>query len=464
MLFLKELRKVCVSFVYLLFLALLLFSWRKNFYGITEKEIAAAKGGGSSVSEAVGGGSILEKPEEKDSSYGTKKAEVPEKIMRGGTDWLIIEYLKNSYAAYPFGYYKEVVLSEEEQARVLEIIREITGLTEEQIHNLPDGYFPPVNGNIVHMGEAASQQEDGSFIIKPGESGSMSEGSDSSVQFESQVSYERFKELMAEMEAMVGKGSYYSMEMLLEYYGQEEMTYEEAVTEYDKTITEDRISTAFARLFCDYMTRILGLYPVFLAVVCWLRDRRSRMNELIDCRPIGTGKLLLTRFLAILTAVMVPVILLSFESLIPLMRYSAETGIAIDRLAFLKYSVWWLLPTAMAVTSLGMFLTILTSSPLAVLVQFVWWFLDSSAAPLSGGTNLCTLMIRHNLLNGSELIQQNLTVICLNRGLLVLLSLVLIWLSALLYNKKRGGGLTYGCSMQKHVGIFKDRFLAHIQK
>ena len=93
----------------------------------------------------------------------------------------------------------------------------------------------------------------------------------------------------------------------------------------------------------------------------------------------------------------------------------------------------------MIVTSLGMFLTIFTSSPAAVLVQLVWWFLDSSAAGLSGDTRLYTLMIRHNMLNGSELIRRDFAVICLNRGLFLLLSLLLAGLSAVVYSRKRAG-------------------------
>ncbi len=113
MLFLRELKKICFSFAYVLFLVLLIFQWFQNFYGVTEREISAAKGKDSSIYTEIAGGSILVKPEKNAESYGSKKEEVPEKIMSGGTDSLIMEYLKNSYATYPFDYYKEVILSEE---------------------------------------------------------------------------------------------------------------------------------------------------------------------------------------------------------------------------------------------------------------------------------------------------------------------------------------------------------------
>lgn len=464
MLFIKELKKICFSFVYVLFIALLLFSWHENFYGVTTKEISGSQGNDVSISSQLTGGSILEKPKKEAESYGMKNKEVPEKIMCGGTDKLIMEYLANSYATYPFGYYKEVVLNENEQKEILDIIKEITGLNEQQINHLPDDYFPAVNGNIIHFGSNGTQSENGAFTFEMGNEEQPTENTDYTKHFVAQVSYEEFQELMKKVESIIGKGSAYSMENLLQYYGLSEMTYEEAMNEYEKTIYDDKVSTAFARLFCDYMTRSLGLYPVFLVAIFWLKDRRNRTNELIDCKQVGTAKLITVRFLAMLVAVMIPIFALSLESLIPLIEFSADTGIAIDMFAFLKYIIWWLLPTAMIVTSLGMFLTILTSTPIAILIQFAWWFIDTSMTALSGDTKIFTLMIRHNLLRGSELISQDFILICLNRGLLVVLSLLLIGLSIAIYNKKRGGKLNYDFYLQKHFGFFKNRFTTHIQK
>lgn len=464
MLFIKELKKICFSIVYILFIGLLLLSWHENFYGVTNKEIQASNGAEASITSQITGGSILDKPEPGAENYGSIKKEVPEKIMCGGTDRLIIEYLKNSYATYPFSYYKEVILSTEEQNAILSIIEEITGLSEKQIKNLPDDYFPSVNGNIIHLGEDVAQNQDGSFSFQTENGNNSQDEEDYTKHFVAQVSYERFKELMSQAEEIIGDGSYYSMDMLLEYYGQAEMTYDEAINEYNKTIYDDKVSIAFARLFCDYMTRVLGLFPVFIVVVFWLKDRRNKMNELINSKQVETVKLITIRTLAILTAVILPVIILSFESLIPLMEYSAETGIAIDAFAFIKYILWWLLPTVLVVTGLGTFLTILTSMPIAILVQFIWWFIDSAITGLSGDTRLYTLMIRHNTLNGAELIQRDFNIIWLNRGLMMFVSVVLIYLSIVIYNKKRGGKLDYAYFIQKRFGIFKERLRTRFQK
>lgn len=454
--FLKEMKKTVCSVVYLLFLALMIYNWYENFYGVTEKEIRKAYESDSAVYSTVTGGAILAEPDPETGSYGTKSEENPEKIMCGGTDKLIIEYLNNSYATYPVSYYKEVILHEEEQEKILEIIQEITGLNEEQISNLPDDYFPRVNGNIIHMESGAETEMDIAADI--GEADVAAEAKDYTKHFISQVTYDRFKELMAEASDIIGPGSNYTRDNLLLYYGQVEMDYEEAVDEYHTTIYDDKVTIAFARLFCDYLSRTLGLYPVFLAVAMWMRDRRCRMQELINVKAIGTAKLIIVRYLALLAAVLIPVFLLSLESLVPLVEFSVETGIEIDLFAFAKYILWWLLPTSMIVLALGMFLTILTRTPVAVIVQLVWWFMDSSFTELSGDTGLFTLMIRHNLLNGSELIRQDLGLIWMNRGIMAGVAVLLVLLSIVIYDMKRGGKLEQKNKMPKWLGALAKRF------
>ena len=454
--FLIEMKKTVCSVVYLLFLALMIYNWYENFYGVTEKEIRKAYESDSSVYSTVTGGAILAEPDPETGSYGTKSEENPEKIMCGGTDKLIIEYLNNSYATYPVSYYKEVILDEEEQEEILKIIQEITGLNEEQISNLPDDYFPRVNGNIIHMESGAETETDITADI--GDADVAAEAKDYTKHFISQVTYDRFKELMAEASDIIGPGSNYTRDNLLLYYGQVEMDYEEAVDEYHTTIYDDKVTIAFARLFCDYLTRTLGLYPVFLAVAMWMRDRRCRMQELINVKAIGTAKLIIVRYLALLAAVLLPVFLLSLESLIPLVEFSVETGIEIDLFAFAKYILWWLLPTSMIVLALGMFLTILTRTPVAVIVQLVWWFMDSSFTELSGDTGLFTLMIRHNLLNGSELIRQDLGIIWMNRGIMAGVAVLLVLLSIVIYDMKRGGKLEQKNKMPKWLGALAKRF------
>ena len=110
MLFIKELKKICFSFVYVLFIGLLLFNWHENFYGVTIKEITGSRGNDVSIFSQLTGGSILEKPEKDKESYGMKNKEIRDQnffaVVLAQANYGI--FLGNSYATYPFSYYKGV--------------------------------------------------------------------------------------------------------------------------------------------------------------------------------------------------------------------------------------------------------------------------------------------------------------------------------------------------------------------
>lgn len=460
-LYLREYRRIAVSFVYFLFIAVLTFSWWGKFRGVTKTETDRANG--KSSGNISFDRPLLAEPKEDDEYFGTKTSEDnPEEIMTGVTRVLLMEYKNNVYATYPLPLrnYKAVSLGSKEQARVLEILCEITGLTEEQLSNLPKSYFPAVTGTIIST-DRADYDEEGKFHIsgKDGKSADNSGEMDKTKKFMPQVTYGRFKELMMEMETMIGEeGSHYSVEMMITYFGISEMSYEEACAEYDQTIRGDKVAGGFARLFCDYMGLSLGLYPIFMIVFLWMEDRMDHMTELLYIRKVSSLKLVLTRYLAGITMVLIPVILLSFESLIPLISFGSEHGISIDCFAFIKYILWWLLPTVMIVSATGVFFTLLTDSSFAVLLQFLWWMIDRGVTGLSGDTKMITLMIRHNTLRGYELVKDRFHVICMNRLLMAGISILLVILSVWILQQKRKGKINAAYIFGKALGNIKSKF------
>lgn len=456
-LFRKECKRLCFQVVYLVFLAALVFSWYRNFAGVTSEEIKAAEGGASQGAALIDP-PLLRRPEQGQDNYGVKIQENPKQMMTGAADRLLMEYQRNSYATYPFGYYKEVSLNKKDQVHVIQILCEITGLTKEELNHLPESFFPAVNGNIIHF-NADMKSTEGEILIKPsGNEVTENPSMDKTKKFISQVTYDRFKEMMKEMEDILGDGSNYAMENLIQYYGQTNMTYEEALVEYQNTIEKDKITGGFARLFCDYLSRPLGLLAVFLGIACWLGDRRYHACEMIYSRPFSDFKLVFSRLMAAVLVALLPVLFLSTESLIPLIRFSVEKGLEIDVFAYLKYIVWWLLPTVMISISLGSFFSLLTNTPIAILLQAAWWFIDSAVTRLYGDVNLLTLMIRHNSLRGSEVIGKSTGDININRFLLVIVSMGLVMVSALLLSWKRRGKISEVYPKQKLQQIFKTKF------
>lgn len=434
-LYLKECKKIASSILYYLFIAILVFSWSQNFRGVTQAEINRANG----ITPAAVGFErpLLSKPSKEGNYFGSKISEEdPEAIMTGVTRTLLSEYEDNSYATYPLGYYKAITLSSK-QKQVLEILCEITGLTEEELKNLPDDYFPAVTGTMISF-EAMNVDKDGNLNMEV-EGGAETKSEDNEYKhFVSQVTYEHFKKLMQVMEDIIGeKGSQYSHEMMITYFGISEMNYEEALEEYNQTINKDKVTGGFARLFCDYMGLELGLYPIFLVVMIWMKDRMSNAAELIYSRKVSSAKLVISRYAASITMILLPILLLSFESLVPLITFGAEKSIVIDYFAYIKYILWWLLPEVMVLCAIGIFFTLLTDSPIAIVIQFLWWMVDKGITGLSGDTKFTTLMIRHNTLRGYEIIQEDLQIICMNRLLMAGIGILFVSLSIWILTLKR---------------------------
>ena len=455
-LYLKECKKIASSIIFYLFIAILIFSWFQNFRGVTQTEINWANG--MEPADIGFECPLLSKPSEKDDYFGSKVSEDnPEAIMTGVTRALLSEYEANSYATYPLGYYKAITLSGDEQKQVLGILCEITGLTEEELKNLPDDYFPAVTGTIISF-DAMNVDKDGNLNMEMG-SGTDTKSEDNKyAHFVAQVTYEHFKELMRKMEAIIGeKGSQYSPKMMLTYFGMSEMNYEEALKEYNQTINQDKVTGGFARLFCDYMGLALGLYPVFLVVIIWMKDRMSNVIELIYSRKVSSIKLVLSRYLAVITMVLIPVLLLSLESLVLLMSFGAKNGIQVDCFAYIKYIVWWLLPEVIVVCAIGMFFTLLTDSPIAIVFQFLWWMVDKGVTGLSGDTKLTTLMIRHNTLRGYEIIQKDLQIICMNRLLMAGIGILFVILSIWVLTFKRKGKINAANVYNRGLGYIQGK-------
>lgn len=456
-LYLVECRRIATSVIYYLFLAMLVINWFQNFQGVTRTEIDWANG----ISpENIGlERALLSEPSPDDVYFGSKVSEDDsEAIMTGVTRMLLSEYESNSYATYPLGYYKAITLSDDEQSRVLEILCEITGLTEEQLNNLPDDYFPAVTGTIISF-DAMTVEENGNLTTQMGNSEGTGTEEDKTKHFISQVTYERFKELMQEMEDMIGEeGSQYSSEMMITYFGLSEMTYDEAYAEYTQTIEQDKVTGGFARLFCDYMGLVLGLYPIFIIVIMWLNDRTSNAVELVYSKEVSSSKLVISRYLASIIMVLIPVFILSLESLFPIIDYSVECGISIDYFAYVKYILWWLLPTVMMVCAVGTFFTLLTDSPIAIVFQFLWWMVDKGVTGLSGDTSITTLMIRHNTLRGYDIVQNTFEVICINRLLITGASMMFVILSVWILSQKRKGKINAANMYRKCMGNIQNKF------
>ena len=285
-LFLREYKKVIFSVPFLILLAgMLLMVISQDVLDFSEKKIE------------------MPQPEQ---NYGMQSKEISEIIMPAATASLYSEFKFNSYTAYPIGFYKNVKLNDKEQQQMAEILSKLTGISadelmkssSEQMQN--DNSLTFENGNELNEsnGEVSMNFPDTNI------------GSKQLLSVKDELTYEEFKAFMQQADKLIGGGSDYSEASLLSF-GKVPITYEEAVESYHLLKAKDEFTGAYARLFTDYLVNVMSVLPVFIAVAISLKDRRFRMHELIYTRKSSSINIVLTRYCAIITTIMIPVVIIS---------------------------------------------------------------------------------------------------------------------------------------------------------
>ena len=370
--------------------------------------------------------------------------------MPAALDTLARAFCQNSYVTYPIGFYKNVKLDSAKQREMADILSALTGLSAEELLALngQDG-----QGYAIGTDDGLSVQQDGGFsVTMPSDAQAGAQAG--RISLKESVDYAFFKDCMERADRLVGGGSDYAPEKLARF-GVVPLTYEEAAAQYERTKQTDHFTGAYARLFSDYLlVGVLSVLPVFLSVALCLRDKRARMNGLLYTRRASSARLIFTRYAAVLTAVMLPTILLFYLS--NLSVWGLYPGEALDYLAPLKYALGWGLPSVMISSAVGMFFTELTDTPIAVAIQGLWWFVDINLGltEMQGGYSLFRLSPRHNSLRHTQNFIDGYGTLAANRILFAALALLLVAATVLVYEQKRRGRLDgYGKCKRFFAGL-----------
>ncbi|MDE6519185.1 MAG: ABC transporter permease [Ruminococcus sp.] len=405
MLFFKECKKILFSLTFLIYLVAVVGFYFTQFHEDTEDKIY--------------------QPAPEFTDYGTIAKEVPEILMPAATDGLVTEYLRGYYKAYPIGFYKKVQLSEKKSAQIAEIITEITGISKQELDDYADfdeggmTMIPDGNGGYIPVVEKPNIPE---------------------INIPDTMTYEHFRELMHKADKIIGGGSDYSDDYIVGTFSRVPKTYEDALADYNDIIEKDKVTGAYARLFCDYMGIIVSILPAFVAAALANADRKSRMEHLIYSRKISSVKLVLTRFSALIIILAIPVIVLAFIASFSVSRIYTQNST--DFLAIPKMSVYWLLPNILFSTALGMAITEISSQLIAVFVQGVLWFASvmSVSGGLTGSISRFTLVCRHNSLYGRNIFMESFNNFLFSRIFYTILAVAIMLLTTWIYSEKRKGG------------------------
>lgn len=394
MLFLKELKKTVFSITFAVFIIALSASMiSQDVMSFSDKMIA---------------------PPQKGADYGIQQKEIPEVIMPAALNSLYNEFSENQYTAYPIGFYKNVKLTDTDREKMAEIISALSDVSPDEVKN----------GTAVTLSDG--------------------------------ISYTEFKKYMKQANTLIGGGSRYSEDNLAEFC-YVPITYGEALESYNLIENEDKFTGAYARLFCDYAGIDLSVLPVFLAVAICLKDKRAKMHELIYSRKVMSLKLIFTRYFSIVTAVMIPTLLLAYISNASVWVEYRSTDI--DYFAPLKYVVGWLMPSVMISSAVGIFSTELTDTPIGIGIQCLWWFFDINigTARLSGTHTLFELIPRHNSLGNTQAYLNSFDTLLLNRLIIVFVALMLVFVASIIYEQKRKGSFNCYENIKIHIENIKNR-------
>lgn len=366
----------------------------------------------------------LEKPQPGQESYGTVNSRNEGEIMEKTLACLVLETNQNSYATYPMGFYKQVTLNETELASMERIIEDCTGKDWDEVMKETEDHFSKYDQSTME----GAMQAQAEYSIYPKED----------------LSYDVFCENMEKVCRMIGGGSSYRKE-LFDAGVSVPMSYEQAMEEYEALCTKDKITGATARLFCDYAGIVLAVLPIFLGVTRCLRDKRAQVTQVVFARQASSFQIIGSRYLANVCMAFLPVVVTAFVMQMPYQYHAKTMGVTPDYLAFLKYSLIWLLPEIMTVLAVSFFITELTENVISIFIQ-VFWAIASlfGAVTLKGGFGL-SLVARWNDLGAANDFWQQKSELLLNRGYYFGLAVLLVVLTFAVYEKKRKEGETvYG--------------------
>ena len=399
MLFFKECKKTIFSLVFVIYCVVLFGFYFTQFANDCEYP--------------------LEKPAPGQSDYGTIAREVPEIMMPSAIKGLVGEYLSGEFSAYPYGFYKCVKLKEADRVKLAEIITELSGIPAETLENF-DNYEP--SGYI--MGE------DGKLVY--------TDGNIPEINIPETLNYENFRELMRKADKIIGGGSRYSDENIVGNFSRVPKTYEDALAEWEQLFSKDKITGAYARLYCDYTGIDLSILPVFVAVFLAERDKKSRIEQLVYSRKISSARLVFTRYFSLVFSMAVSVFVTAVLAYLKVKSIYPDS--VLDKFAILKTALYWLLPNIMVSTAVGMLVTEITSGIVAIFVQGAWWFGSIfSSSELTGSIGKFTLVMRHNSLLGYDVFKSEWSTIVFNRVFFTAVSVLAVLFTVFIFEMKRRG-------------------------
>lgn len=361
----------------------------------------------------------IKKPIKSQENYGYNYTEDMKVVRKNFLKDIVTSYIENKYTTYPFGFNKNIVLDDNQKKDMEKLLSAITGESKTEIMKIRDKW----NEN---QGWKLENNWYTNFIDKLDK------------RSKEAVKDKEFMNLGDEIDNILGGGSSYSSKIMKGKFGITNKNYKDALKEYEVIKEKDRYSSAVSRLFADYMGIYIFLVSSFLPVFLWLKDKKKGIGEVIYSKPISTKKLFLSRFFSNVFAIYLIVLLIGSYYQINIIR---DYGINnINFFAIYNISFYWILPIILFSTCIVTMMTIVTNSPIGIVLNFlIWIIMISVGAKNIVGSYSFNLIMRHNQLGGRRIYLDNFGKIVLNRITWIGISTIIIMFTIYFLDRKRGG-------------------------
>lgn len=340
---------------------------------------------------------VVSMPEPGQQDYGYTYTSDKTAIMEGTLTDLFMDIDNSTFDTYPWGFLKTVVPDKDDLKKLTDILERCTGCSMDELADMEYEWVQNAGG-----------ETDQGFTIPLADD----------------LDYDTFLAEMAKVCDIVGKGS------------------DQAMTSYNEICDIDHVTDSYIRLFCDYASIMLGLLPIFVMVTRYVRDKRSHVTQVIYAKSASSAKIILSRYLANLVMVLIPVLILAFAMELPYIYQAHTLGVVPHYLSFLKYTVIWLIPITAWIMALSYLLAELTNGVIAVIVPALYVFLSDLASSILVGNWGLKLMPRWNTFGNAGKFFQQRNELYINRLFYAGLAVLAVILTMIIYNCKRKGGLT----------------------
>lgn len=224
---------------------------------------------------------VVSMPEPEQQDYGYTYTSDKTAIMEGTLTDLFMDIDNSTFDTYPWGFLKTVVPDKDDLKKLTDILERCTGCSMDELADMEYEWVQNAGG-----------ETDQGFTIPLADD----------------LDYDTFLAEMAKVCGIVGKGSSYEKSSF-ESTTRVPMTYDQAMTSYNEICDIDHVTDSYMRLFCDYASIMLGLLPIFVMVTRCVRDKRSHVTQVIYAKSASSAKIILSRYLANLVMVLIPVLI-----------------------------------------------------------------------------------------------------------------------------------------------------------